>query len=302
MNPMRILVTGASGFLGKHLVQTLGESFPSAVLFGIDKRSDSGPCECYPVDLADPVGVRPVVREIRPDWVFHLAGNVPSGDWRELFRSNVETTIHLMESLLDCDKAPKVVVPASAAELGRFEPADLPLGEDRAPFPVTPYGVSKACQTAVARYHSVRGLEVVIGRVFNVVGEGIPESLSIGSFAAQLRRVRKGDAPPRILVGNLEAKRDFIDVRDVASALIHLARRGRNGEIYNICSGRSHSIRDVLATMIRCSGLSVDIVSDPGRVKPSDIPDSYGDNGKIFRDTGWRPAIPLEETLRRIVS
>lgn len=301
MSVKRILVTGAGGFLGSHLSRALATTFPKARVFGIGRKPRPGQPDFFPVDLADRRSLGPIIRDVRPDTVFHLAGVIPSAEWEELFRDNVKTTVNLLDAIRDSGGDPRVVVPGSAAEVGRFDPSALPLTEDQVPFPMTPYGVSKVCQTAIARYYAVRGLQVVVGRIFNVIGKGMPETSSIGSFAAQLRRIRAGEVEPRIAVGNLDAKRDFVDVADVCTALALLAEKGRIGEIYNVCSGKSVSMADVLGGMIRRSGAEAEIIVDPEKVKPADIPDSWGSTDKTAREIGWRSRIPLDQSLRRVL-
>ncbi len=254
------------------------------------------------LDLVRREEVFPAMAEVRPDYVFHLAGAVHTKDWEVLYRGNVEATINLLDALAYAGGDARVVIAGSAAEYGLVAPHDLPLTEDRSPNPVSAYGTSKAWQTVVARYYANQGMNVVVGRVFNVVGKGMSEALSVATFASQIRRVKDGQAPARLLVGNLDSKRDFVDVTDVCHALIGLAQKGRKGEIYNICSGSSVSIKQMLALMIKEVGIAVDVVTDPVKVKSKDIPDIYGSNAKIGSEIGWSAKVALEESLSKLLN
>jgi len=296
------LVTGVSGFIGTHLVSMLRELFPSARIIGMARSVPQVHEEILGLDLLRRDEVFSAMAEIRPDYVFHLAGAVHTKDWEVLYRGNVEATINLLDALAHAGGDARIVIAGSAAEYGLVAPHDLPLTEDRSPNPVSAYGASKAWQTAVVRYYANQGMNVAIGRVFNIVGKGMSEMLSVAAFALQIRKIRNGQAPARLLVGNLEPRRDFVDVADVCHAFIGLAQKGRRGEIYNICSGSSVSIKQMLALMIEQAGIAVDLVTDPLRLKSSDIPDTYGSCAKISAEIGWTPKVSLEKSLSNILN
>jgi GDP-4-dehydro-6-deoxy-D-mannose reductase len=303
MQPERILVTGAAGFIGRHALALLAEMYPAAAVFGVDRAAVVLPgVTSLACDLACEGDVRRVVIESRPDWVFHLAGVVRSDDWSELLGAHVDITIHLFEALLAAGHRPRVVVISSAAEYGAVPPDQLPIREDRPPCPVTRYGASKAAQTAVALSYVALGCDLVVARAFNIVGPGMSERLSLGSFAAQITRIESGQQAPLLSVGNLAARRDYLDVRDVAGALVLLAQYGQAGQIYNVCRGQSVAMSDLVDRLVRLAHVPVSVVLDPARQFAVDVPDSYGDCRKLTATTGWTPRISLDDSLADILN
>lgn len=302
MENKSILITGSKGFIGKQLSEVISNTFPAIKIVGVDRKIFPANSEFFAVNLLEPDSTFQIIDKIRPNYIFHLAGEIYTKDWGKLYRSNVETTINIMEAVKRIDNSCRVVIPGSAAEYGCISNTDLPILEKQIPNPVVPYGVAKVWQTTIAKYYTTLGVNVVIGRLFNIIGPGAPEGLSIGAFASQLGKIKRGEMPPNILVGNLKPKRDFIDITDACRGLIALATKGKNGEIYNICSGRSFSMERILQMMIDQAGLDVRIEVDLLRVKGADIEDIYGDNEKIKSDTGWSQSIQLTESIDVIVN
>lgn len=296
----RVIITGVNGFIGSHLARILQEYIPNMEIIGID-RVTLGNKEILQVDLLDRTEVAHIVQKNSPEFIFHMAGVVYSSDLKELYRGNVQTTVNLLDAVKAVNKPLRVIIPGSAAEYGRIAPVDLPLSEEHLPNPVTPYGVTKVWQTTVARYYATQGVDVQIGRIFNVVGKGMPEGLSIGAFAGQLKKIKTGVLPPRLTVGNLKSKRDFVDIKDVCRGFLAMAEKGRSGEIYNISSGRSVSIEDVLYMMIKQLNVDVSIVIDPARMKEAEIDDICGDSNKLTYDTDWEPNIPISVSVEQII-
>jgi GDP-4-dehydro-6-deoxy-D-mannose reductase len=242
-----------------------------------------------------------IIEEINPDYIFHLAGVIYTRDWEKLYLGNVKTTFNIMEGVKKADIPCRIIIPGSAAEYGRVPVADLPINEDQITNPVVPYGVAKLWQTTIAKYYASCRFDVVIGRMFNVIGPGAPEGLSVGAFANQLRKIKRGELPSQISVGNLKPRRDFIDIVDACRGLIAIATKGKNGEIYNVCSGRSVSMEQVLRIMIQKAGVDVDVSVDPQRMKNSDIEDIFGSPDKISNTTGWRAEIELNESIAKLM-
>lgn len=294
-----ILITGAEGYIGHNLCALLKETAPESRVVGVDRRGASAGTLC--IDLLEKKAVTDLISELRPDHIFHLAGVIYSRDWEAHYKGNVETTINIFEAVKGCGLRSRVVVPGSAAEYGRISTDDLPITEMQTPDPVSPYGVAKVWQTTVTRYYAASGIDAITGRIFNVIGKGMPEGLSIGAFAGQLKKIKDGGLPPKLMVGNLRPRRDFIDVTDVCRGLVALAERGRRGEAYNICSGRSVSIEEVLTRMIKTSKLDIEVISDPARLKDADIEDIFGTHEKLSGETGWMPVVPLDSSIDDIV-
>lgn len=303
---MRALVTGASGFIGKHLLSALHAA-------GWDCACAGGPDDTsglIPLDLADVQNLRAALDIAAPDVVFHFAGqaNVPDSiaDPQRTYDVNVLGVARLLAAIRGYagagNEAPRVVFASSADIYGKRTAADLPFVEALAPDPANPYAASKAAAEAILLGEARSfGLDVVIARTFNCIGPGQSERFAVASFAGQLARIAAG-APPRMEVGDLTAARDFLDVRDGAAAYVALAHAGISGEAYNVCSGIAVTLRDVLTQLVTIAHVPVEIRQDPARMRPSDVPISYGSNEKLRAATGWSPRIPLQQTLRDIIA
>jgi GDP-4-dehydro-6-deoxy-D-mannose reductase len=296
-----VLVAGAGGYIGQRLLLSVRQAWPQARVVGIARRAPPGGLA---LDLRDADATAQLLAELQPDVVFQLAGVIQSSDWEELYRTNVLTTLNVLQALSSapgCNRA-RVVVAGSAAEYGLVDAQALPVREDSLLNPVLPYGVSKAWQTTLARAWAARGLDVVVGRIFNVFGTLAPTTTSLGAFAQQIRQARDTGGSGPLMVGNLSPRRDFVDIHDIADALIALAERGRQGGVYNICSGRSVSVGDALQQMIQLSGTAVRVLTDPARVRPVDVPDIRGSLARIEADTGWLPRVAFETSLRAMLA
>jgi GDP-4-dehydro-6-deoxy-D-mannose reductase len=288
------LVTGGSGFLGRHLLGLLKQSTdPGVEVVAIGRRLPVGwsPDAFLNADLDEPPSVHRAVAELRPEVVLHLGGRTPPAEVASFYRSNVGGTVALLHALEEVGAPCRVVTAGSAAELGPVPDRMLPVDERTPCRPEGPYGLSKwfASQLTVIRSGVVEG---IAARIFNPIGPGMPRGQAFGRFAAALAST--GPDPMVLRTGNLLARRDFIDARDVASALVALARRGRAGRIYPVGRGRSRSIAEGLDRLIALSGRRVTVESDPTSSGPTD---SRADLGAITHDTGWSPRVPFEESL-----
>ena len=303
---MRVFITGATGFAGSHLVdQLLAAGHQILALFHAATSHQGLPEHPHiqPVggDLLDLPAMTAVMREARPDLVFHLAGQAyPARSWDDpalTMAVNTGGTANLLRAAVDCGR-PRVVVVTSAEIYGPLAAEDLPLTEQTPPRPRHPYGISKLAAGELARVYWERyGLPVVEARPFNHIGPRQALGFVVPDFASQLAAIRLGRREPVMRVGNLEPERDFTDVRDVAAAYVRLAEAGQSGQAYLICSGRAVSVRHMLDTLIELSSVAVDVQVDQSRVNPSDTPCLYGSHAKITADTGWRPEIPLRQSL-----
>ena len=301
MNNKTILITGNNGFIGTRLTATLSDAFPKITIKGADRVAGSSSPETYVINLLEPEPTFRIIDKIRPDYIFHLAGAIYTRDWQELYLGNIKTTFNIMEGIKKAGIPCRIVIPGSAAEYGRVPVADLPINENQIPNPIVPYGVTKVWQTTMAGYYNSCGVDVVVGRMFNIIGPGVPAGLSVGAFAKQLREIKRCKLQPKISVGNLESRRDFIDIDDACRGLVAVAKKGKSGEVYNICSGHSVAMREILDIMIGYSGIKVDVSVDSSKFKTNDIDDIFGDNMKIKMATGWRPSISIEMSIKKLM-
>jgi GDP-4-dehydro-6-deoxy-D-mannose reductase len=306
---VRVLITGVSGFVGGHLVDLIRAEQPGAELFGLVKPHGAARGEelagvdRVEADLDDAVAVAGAVAAARPDCVIHLAGQSSvQYSWMDpggTLRTNVLGLVHVVQALVEHGLTPRLLVVGSADEYGLVDAAELPIREDRPLRPRSPYAVSKAAQSLLAReYAGQAGLSVVCTRTFPHTGPRRGEAFAESSFARQLAEIEAGRREPVLLVGNLDAVRDFTDVRDVVRAYRDLLEHGVSGEVYNVCSGAGVSIRELLERLIELSGVRVEVRVDPERLRPADIPVLVGDPTKLWRATGWRSRLPLDRTLR----
>ena len=307
---MRVLITGVAGFVGGHMVDLLRAEAPGAVVLGLDKqpgpRARSLNIEVVQTDLEDASAVRESFARLGPDRVVHLAAqSSPQRSWDDperTLRTNVLGMLNLLEAARALPAPPRILAIGSADEYGLVRPQDVPLREDAPLRPASPYAASKVAQGFLALQYALSpGLPVMRTRTFHHTGPRRGEQFAESSFARQLAEIEAGQRPPRLEVGNLDAVRDFTDVRDVVRAYWALLERGTPGEVYNVCSGRGVKLRELLDGLIALSGLPVEVHVDPARLRPADAPALVGDPSRLRAATGWEPRIPLERTLRDLL-
>jgi len=302
--PGPVLITGATGFSGGHLVESLAGS-SRLVGWG---RSTPRPeiaqlIESQEVDLLDRDRVRAAIASLRPSTIFHLAGAPQVAesfrDTTKPLAGNVLATAHLFDAIRRTGLACRVVVTGSAAV---YAPSDTPIREDGALAPGNPYALSKLAQEQLAmRAFTDEGLDVVIVRPFNHTGPHQPPAFVAPSMARQIALIEKGDVEPVIHVGNLDARRDFTDVRDVVRAYRSLAALGTSGEIYNVGSGVGRSIQSLLDALRSRARVEVRVEVDPERLRPAETSALVADTTRLRDRTGWQPQIPFESMLDHLL-
>jgi GDP-4-dehydro-6-deoxy-D-mannose reductase len=300
---VRALVTGASGFVGRYLFGALRRRGAEVLDCGGPHDAFAHPCV---IDLGDARSLQLAIETFRPTVIFHLAAQtfVPSAlqTPMETYDANVMGTARLAEAVrrYSGDERPRIVFTSSANVYGNRDPSEYPLHEKLSPHPTDPYGASKAAAEAILLGEAQSfGLDVVIARAFNHIGPEQSENFVVANFAAQLVRIAAGGSP-QLLVGDLSPARDFLDVRDVVRAYLALAASGESGEIYNVCSGRAVTIRDILRELILIARVPVEVREDPNRFRSTEMPLSVGNPDKLETRTGWKPEIPLPRSLRDI--
>jgi GDP-4-dehydro-6-deoxy-D-mannose reductase len=303
---MRVLITGVTGFTGSHLAeyaQTAG-----AEVFGVSLDEDFPPgVTGHRCDVTHPGVIETLVADVRPDCVFHLAAIVPGSVAQvapdRLFTVNVLGTWRVLEAVQRRAPTACTLVVSSAAVYGPVPPERQPIAED-APFnPVTAYAASKAMQDLLAgQYATGHGLRVMRARTFNPIGPREHPGLIGATIARQVAEIEAGLCVPEISLRYLFTRRDFTDVRDVVRAYWLILERGTPGAAYNVCSGKPHSIGDVLHRLLAIAGLSgVQIVEREHQLLPGDVALSLGNPTRLMADTGWQPVIPLEQSLRDLL-
>ncbi len=297
---MRALVTGGNGFAGKHLAAALRARGDDVVTAG--RAGDGGAVDLV-LEMTDDGSVRAALERAKPEVVFHLAAQafVPEATRDPLgtYEVNALGTARLLEAVRQLGGPPPRVLVASSGEVyGARDAAEQPLRESLAPRPLTTYAASKVASEAIALASArTYGIPVIVTRAFNHIGPGQSERFAVPAFARGLAAIAAG-GKPLLEVGNLNARRDFLDVRDVVEAYIALAERGESGEIYNVCSGTPVAMQEVLRRLILLARVPVEVREDPARLRPSDVPLAYGDNAKLCAATGWAPRYALDRSLR----
>jgi GDP-4-dehydro-6-deoxy-D-mannose reductase len=283
----RALVTGHSGFTGRHLVSYLRTGGYS--VSGFDRSNGD--------DIRDYAAIARVVRATQPEVVFHLAAALKSQDPQELYSVNVLGTVALLDALAELDTPPVVVIVSSSAVYGRT-PSGRPVSERTLLRPQTHYGASKLAQEQVAmRYFYAHGLSVVRVRAFNLLGPGLPITLACGSFVDAIARLEQADTVEPLRTGTLSSARDFTDIRDVVRAYGVLAERGRAGRVYNVCSGTAVSLQHCVDVLVGLAARPIPSVLDPALVQPNDVEVQVGDCERLRALTDWRPIIPVDQSL-----
>ena len=307
---MNVLITGITGFAGSHLADYLLAHHPDVRVHGTVRwrsRMDNiahleGKIRLHEADLKDIVSLKKALAEARPDRIFHLAAQsfVPTS-WKlpaETFMINSVGEINLFEAVLDLGLEPRIQVAGSSEEYGHVNPDEVPMKETNPLRPLSPYAVSKVAQDLLAyQYWKSYGLQTVRTRGFNHTGPRRGDVFVTSNFARQIAEIERGRREPVVFVGNLEAKRDFTDVRDIVRAYWLALEKGEPGDVYNIGSGRAVTMGEMLDTLLGLSRVKVEVRVDPERLRPSDVPILLADPSKFRARTGWSPEIPLEKTF-----
>lgn len=303
-----VLVTGAGGFAGSHLLDLLARDDQPIVAWS--RRGEPGPasggagCTWRAVDVTVAADVDRAIAESRPRLIYHCAGDARSNrDASQVGTTlavNVRGTLHVLEAVAKHARDARVIVTGSAMV---YRPSPQALTEDSAIGPEGGYPLSKLAQETLAlRAAHHQGLDVIVARAFNHIGPRQSPAFVASSVAQQIARIEAGGGEPRLLVGNLEARRDLADVRDTVRAYRALADRGVAGTVYNVCRGEAPPIRTLVEGLVARAKVPVEIVVDPARLRPVDVPVLVGSHDRITAATGWRPEIPLDRTLDDLLS
>ena len=308
----RALITGVAGFAGSHLAEYLLKE--GVEVYGIARwRSKLDNIEhikkdvhLVNADMRDGHSLERAIQESKPDYIFHLAAQsfVPMSWWApaDTMETNVIGAIHLFEAVLKSGTDPRIQVAGSSEEYGMVYPDELPIKETNPLRPLSPYGVSKVAEDKLAyQYNKSYGLKVVTTRAFNHTGPRRGDVFVTSNFAKQIAEIEKGKSPI-IYVGNLNSRRDFTDVRDMVRAYYLAVHKCEFGEVYNICSGETRTIQEVLDLLLSMTSKTIEIKQDQSRMRPSDVEVLQGDYSRFNKQTGWKPTIPFQRTMEDLLN
>jgi len=314
---MRVLITGITGFAGSHLVDFLMKEHPEVEIFGIRRwRSRTDTISHFQYDdrvniveceMRDLTSVFSVIQQVRPDRIFHLAAQsfVPTS-WTspaDSLNTNIISQLNLFEAVRSIGIDPWIQIACSSEEYGMVYENEVPIKETNPLRPLSPYAVSKVAQDYMGyQYNMSYGLKIIRTRGFNHTGPRRGDVFVCSNFAKQIVEIEKKKRPPVVKVGNLDAKRDFTDVRDMVRGYwMALDGNCTPGDVYNIASGTTITIRELLDRYLSMSDAKITVETDPARLRPSDVEILWGDYSKFHAATGWKPEIPLEKTMHDIL-
>lgn len=305
---LRILITGATGFVGYHLIQHLRDTVPDAAIHGTS-LFDEEPRKhvtLHTIDLREPDAVHQLIKQTKPQQIYHLAAQafVPRSfeDPWETLENNIRSQLNIIQACIQVDLQPRILIVSSAEIYGPVQPEELPLTESAPLRPTSPYSVSKITQDMLAlQYFLSHNLPIFRARPFNHFGPGQNENFVAPAFALQIARIEARLNPPKISVGDLSARRDFTDVRDIVRAYRLIVEKGQPGDVYNVASGTAYSIESLLNHLLKQANVKIETSVDPERLRPTTIPILQGDATRLTQATGWKPQISFEQSLSDIL-
>lgn len=308
----RALITGITGFAGSHLAEFLLKE--NIDVYGILRwRSKDNNIEkirqeikLEEADLLDAHSLYSIIEKIRPDFIFHLAAqSYVVSSWASPVNTlevNVIGSANLFEAVRNAKLNTSIQIACSSEEYGFVYPNEIPISETNPLRPLSPYAVSKIAMDYLGyQYFKSYGLRIIRTRGFNHTGPRRGDVFAESTFAKQIAEIEKGKREPVVWVGNLDAQRDYTDVRDMVRGYYLAALKADSGEVYNICSGKAWKVGKVLDYLLSRSKIKVTIKKDPKRMRPSDVPILIGSNKKFVKKTGWKPTIPFEQTLQDLL-
>lgn len=307
-----VLVTGINGFVGSHLSDLLVDEGYQVSGIALTREVSNllrieSQIDVWPGDIRNSRTVEQILLEVKPKYLYHLAGSafVPDADTnpRSVYEINFCGTLNLLEAIRSTGLTPKILIVGSGEVYGHVPEDRLPVIEEYPLKPISPYGVTKACSDLLAyQYATTYQMDVIRVRPFNHIGPRQSEQFVCSSFAKQIVEIEKGLCKPVLHVGDLETRRDFTDVRDVVRAYRIILENARGGEVYNIGSNKAWKIWELVKILIGESRVKgIELQQQQVRVRPNDIPFMLCDASKLKKEFGWKPEIPMEQTLRDLL-
>jgi GDP-4-dehydro-6-deoxy-D-mannose reductase len=294
----KILVTGVRGFLGGAFWRYLKKKKTGWNVYGLDLGNDKNDPHMYKVDLRHRHKLEQILGAIQPDYIFHFAGGRVASK-KKLMELNYSSTKHLLETVKKLNGLrTRVIIPGSAAEYGKMPPGRRLFRENDKSRPLTEYGLVKLKQTQLALAYASDGLDVVVARIFNIMGEGTPPSLAAGRFAEQIVGMERGGKDKILYTKNLMDKRDFLDIQDVCRGLMCIAQHGVSGQIYNICSSRPVKIKDLLKDLLAYAKVGNIFINEDKQDLSMSF-DVIGSNRKLRSVSRWQPRVQIRQSLKK---
>jgi GDP-4-dehydro-6-deoxy-D-mannose reductase len=311
----KYLITGFSGFVGKHFLDLLELKGEAAIAMGVDlfppnfeyQKNRNIQCEFMRLDLLESNAVQSVLSKFKPDYLLHLASySSVSFSWKNpvlSFQNNANIFLNILEAIQIYNLPTRILSVGSSEVYGDIKTENIPIIEEQSLNPKSPYAVARISQELLSKiFTDGYGLDIVLTRSFNHIGPGQREIFAVPSFAKQIVEGHmRGEKSITLRAGDLNITRDFLDVRDVVKAYYVLLKQGRKGEIYNICSGRGVSLIEILTLMERTMDVRCVISKDPKLLRPVDNAIIIGSNAKLKKETGWNPEISLEQSINDIL-
>lgn len=302
---MKAMIIGAGGFVGSYLTQAIHDNlYCDIVATKMSQENLSLPgARVIDLNILEKDQIAKVLNEERPDYIFHLAAQSSVAlSWKDpgmTVAINIKGALNLLDTIRELDYQPRVLIVGSGEEFGHIKDGTVPINEDAPLDPGNVYAVTKVTQNMMATiYAHAYGLKLIMTRSFNHVGPKQSPQFVVSDFCSQVVKIEKGLQEPIMNVGNLTAKRDFTDVRDVVRAYTLLMQYGKPGETYNVGLGHAIAIQDILGQILEQTDAKIEVRVDPSKLRPVDVPIIEPDTSKIFRDTGWRPEITLTQTIK----
>lgn len=300
----KALVIGAAGFVGSYLIQEVCANNIEAFATKLPhEQFENLNAKVFDLDILDKDAIVALLFEIRPDYIFHLAAQSSVGlAWKNpglTVDVNIKGSLNVMDAIRELFYKPRVLLIGSGEEYGHIRAGETPISEENALRPGNIYAATKVCQNMIANiYSKAYDLELMMVRAFNHIGPGQAPMFVVSDFCKQVAEIEKGLREPVMKVGNLAAKRDFTDVRDVVKAYVSLVQMGIPGETYNVGRGNAKEIQEILNLIVSLSRAEIKVEIDPNKIRPVDVPIIEADITKLNQLTGWKPLIPLEQTIQ----
>ena len=300
----KALIIGAAGFVGNYLIDHIQKNciWSIVVTKMPQEKIEKTGIEIRDLNILEPERIKELLEDVRPDYIFHLAAQSSVGlSWKNpglTVDVNIKGSLNVLDAIRDLDYQPRVLLIGSGEEYGYVKPGEVPIPEDNVLRPGNVYAATKACQNMLGKiYSQAYGMDVMMVRACNHVGPSQAPLFVVADFCKQAAEIEKGLREPVIHVGNLSARRDFSDVRDVVRAYTLLMEHGAAGETYNVGSGKAIAIREILDIILAQAKVPIEVQVDQARLRPVDVPVIEADVSKLEACTGWKREIPLEQTI-----